>query len=74
MSSLAIEFATRMLKRVVGSEGETTPKSDGKWSKWSSLNEEAQKDWTIISVDSLDRASNDPPVLEGAPNVSGAPL
>ena len=30
MSSLIAGFAARMHKRAVGSEGETTPKSDGK--------------------------------------------
>ena len=42
--------------------------------KWSSPNEKAQKDSTIISVDAPDRASNDHPILEGAPNEAGAPL
>ena len=44
MSSLVVGFAAQMLKRVAGSEGETVPRSDGKRSKWSSLDEEAQKD------------------------------
>ena len=74
MSSLAAGFATRMRKQAEGSEGETTLKSYGKWSKQSSLGEKAQKDWAIILVDSLNRASNDQPVLEGAPNEAGAPL
>ena len=55
-------------------QGETTPRSDGKRSKWSSPDEEAQKNWAVISVDSLDRASNDQSVLEGAPNEACAPL
>ena len=62
------------IKQVVGSEGETTPRSDGKRSKQSSLNEEAQKDWPIISIDSPDQAFNDQSFLEGAPNEAGAPL
>ena len=44
MSSLAIGFVARIRKRAVGLEGETTPRSDGKWSKRSSSEEEAQKD------------------------------
>ena len=59
MSSLAARFATWMHKRVTGSEGETTLSSDGKRLKRYSLDEEAHKDWAIISVDSPDRASND---------------
>ena len=74
MSSLVARFTARMRKRVAGSKGETTPRFDGKRSKRSSPDEEAQKEWTIISVDSLDRASNDQPVLEGAPNEVDAPL
>ena len=62
------------IKQVVGSKGETTPRSDGKRSKESSPNEEAQKDWPIISMDSPDQASNDQSVLEGPPNEAGAPL
>ena len=74
MSSLAAWFASLMRKWAVGLEGETTPRFDGKRSKRSSPDEEAQKDWAIISVDSLDRASNDQRVLEGSPNEAGAPL
>ena len=54
MSSLAARFTVRMCKRVVGSEGETTPRSGRKRSRRSFLDEEAMKDWAIISVDSLD--------------------
>ena len=67
-------FFVQMRKRTVSSEGETTPRSDGKRLKRSSLDEEAHKDWAIILVDSLDRASNDQPVLEGAPNEADASL
>ena len=74
MSNLAVRFATLMRKRASGLEGETTPSYDGKRMKWSSLEEEARKDWTVISVDSLDRASNDKPVLNGTLNEAGAPL
>ena len=41
MSSLAIGFAVRMRKQVIGSEGETTPRSHGKRSRQSSPDEEA---------------------------------
>ena len=44
MSSLTIGFSAQMCKRAVGSEGETTPKSDGKRSKRSSPDEVAQMD------------------------------
>ena len=74
MPSLATRFATLMRKRAAGPKGETTPSFDGKRMKWSSLDEEARKDWAVISVDSPDRASNDQPVLEGTPNEAGAPL
>ena len=74
MSNLAVRFATLMRKRSSGPEGETTPNYDGKRMKWSSLEEEARKDWTVILVDSPDRASNDKLVLEGTPNEVGAPL
>ena len=54
MSSLVVGFAARMRKRAGGSEGETTPRSNEKRSKQSSPDKEAQKDWAIISMDSLD--------------------
>ena len=41
MSSLVVGFATQIRKQTAGSKGETTPKSDGKWLKRSSPNEEA---------------------------------
>ena len=41
MFSLTTRFVAHMSKRAVGSEGETTPRYDGKWSKQSSLDEEA---------------------------------
>ena len=59
MSRLAIGFATRMRKLVVGSEGETIPLSDGKHPNMSSPDEEAQDDWAIITVDLPDRESSD---------------
>ena len=74
MSKLIVGFVIWMLKRATGSGGESTSISDGKRSKRSSRDKEAQKDWAIISVDSPDPAFNDQPVLEGAPNEAGAPL
>ena len=44
MSMLASGFASWMRKRVVDSEDESTPISDGKRPRRSSQNEEAQKD------------------------------
>ena len=74
MSKLVTKFEAQMRKRAVGSKGETTPISDRKCLKLSSLDEETQKDWVVISVDNPDQASNDQPVLEGTPCEAGAPL
>ena len=74
MYGLAIRFVVRMRKRVVGSEGETTPKSGGKRLRRSSPNEGAQKDWAMISVDSPDRTPNNQPALEGTLNEASASL
>ena len=41
ISSLAARFSARMHKRATGSKSETTPRSDGKRLKQSSLNEDA---------------------------------
>ena len=68
MSRLAVGFAARLHKQAASSKGESTLISDGKRSKRSSLDEEAQKDWAIISVDFPDPAFNDQPILEGSPN------
>ena len=74
MFRLVDGFAAQMCKRAVGSEGESTPISDGKRPKQSSPDEEAQKDCTIILVDSPNQASNNQSVLEGTPSEAGAPL
>ena len=68
MSMLAIRFTARMLKRTVDSEDDPASESDGKRPRRSSLDEGGKKEWAIILVDSLDQATNDQPVLEGAPN------
>ena len=74
MSRLVAGFVAQMHKRVAGSEGESTPISDGKHQKRSSLDEEAQKDWAIISVDSPDLAFNDHSVLEGTHSEASTPM
>ena len=63
-----------MRKQVMDSEDESTPIFDGKSPRRSSPDEEAQKDWVIIPVDSPDRATNDQSILEGTPSGVGAPL
>ena len=73
MSMLAAEFAARILKRVADLEDEPTPILDGKRPKWSSPNEEVEKDWAIVLVDSPDRATNDQPILKGTPNEDSVP-
>ena len=70
----ATRFSVRMRERAADSKGETTPKFGGKRLRRSSLDEEAKKDWAIISVDSPYRAPNDHPALEGAPNEVSASL
>ena len=74
ISRLAAGFATWVHKQVACLEGEFAPISDGKRPKRSSPNEEDQKDSIIIPVDSLDQASNDQSILEGAPSEAGAPI
>ena len=44
MFRFAIGFVAQMCKQPAGSDGETTPITDGKCSKLSSPDEEAQKD------------------------------
>ena len=67
MPMLAAGFGARMRKRIADSEDESAPTFDGRRPRRSSPDEEAPKDWAIILVDSLDRATNDQSVLEGAP-------
>ena len=74
MSMLAARFAAHVPKRVADSEDESTPISNGKHSGRSSSDEEAQKDWAIIPVDSPNGATNDQPVLEGTPGGVTTPL
>ena len=69
MSSLALGFIARMLKRVASSQWETTPGFEvpgGKHSKQSGLDGEAQNRTAIIIVDSPKRASNGLLTLKGA--------
>ena len=54
MSKPITGFAAQMRKQATSSEGETTPIFDKKRSKLSSTDEEAQKEWAIILVNSPD--------------------
>ena len=74
MSMLAVGFTIQMQKRTAESKDESAPTSDGKRPRRSSLNEEAQKNWVIIPMDSPDRATNDQLVLERAPSGVDASL
>ena len=73
MSMLAAGFAALMRKWDADLEDEPTLIPDGKRPKRSSPDEEVEKDWAIIPMDSPDRASNDQSVLEGAPSKDSAP-
>ena len=71
MSSLAIGFAARMLKRAASydcSRGNYPDfkVSSGKRPKWSGLNEEVLKSLVVITSDSPKRASGAIPTLERA--------
>ena len=69
MSSLSARFATRMCKRVASAQGKTTPGSEvsgGKSPKRSFQDKEAHRSPTIVTVDSLKRAPDALPTLEGA--------
>ena len=69
MSSLAARFVTQMPKWVASAQGETTLDSivpGGKRPKWSGPDEEAQKSPVVITMDSLERASDALSALEGA--------
>ena len=68
MSSLATGFVGQMRKRVASAQGETTlgsKVSDGKRPKRSGPDEEAQKSLAVIIVDSIERAPNALPALDG---------
>ena len=71
---LATEFVARMRKRTIDSEDEPAPTYDRKSLRRSSSDEKVQKDWSIINMDSLDRATNDQSVSKGAPNEVNASL
>ena len=69
LSILAAGFAVRMHKRATSSQGETIlgyEEPDGKHPKGFGLDEEAQNNSTVITVDSLEQASNALQALEGA--------
>ena len=70
MSGLVSGFAARMSKRAASAQGEIAPSFEAlgrKHPKLSGPDEEAQKSSTIINVDSLDRAFDAQPTLEGSP-------
>ena len=69
MSSLIARFVARMRKRAASAQGETVPCFEvygGKRPKWFGLDEEAQKSLTVITMDSLEQASNALPSLDCA--------
>ena len=74
MYILVVGFIARMRKRAAGSKGEAASNPGGKRPRRSSPDEEAQKDWAIILVDSPVKSPSDQPTLEGAPNEAGATL
>ena len=72
MSSLVVGFFVGMRKRAASAQGKTTPGlkvSSDKPSKWSGLDEEAQKSSIVIIMDSPERASDALPALEGPPRM-----
>ena len=67
--SLSAGFSTRMHKRASSTQEETILDSevpDGKCPKWSSLNDKVQRGLTVVTLDSLEQASNALPSLEGS--------
>ena len=69
MSSLTVGFVEQMHKQAASAQGETTPGSKvfgEKRSRWSGLDEEAQKSLTVITMHSPEQASDALPTLEGA--------
>ena len=54
MYMLTTGFVAQMQKRITDSEDESAPTYDGNRLRRYSPDEEAQKDWAIILVDSLD--------------------
>ena len=68
MSNLTAELVAWMCKRATSTQGETTPGSKvpgGKRLKRFGLDEEVQKSPAVITVDSLERAPDALPTLEG---------
>ena len=63
MFSLAAGFTERMRKRYASLEGKATSSFREKRPRRSPSNEEAQKDWAIVLVESPDLASNDQPAM-----------
>ena len=70
MSNLVSSFSRRMGKRAASAQGYISPSFEvagGKHPKLFDPNEEAQKNQTVINVDSLDRAFDAKLAWEGAP-------
>ena len=59
MLNLVVGFALSRRKRSVTLEGEDTSSFEGKRPRQSPLCAEAQKEWAIVLVESLDQASDD---------------
>ena len=74
MFSLAAKFAARMRKQSMTLEGEATSSFGEKRTKRSPSDEGAQKDWAIVSVESLDLASNHQLALGVCLNEANTPL
>ena len=63
MFSLATGFAARMRKWLAPLEGEATSSSREKRPRRSPSDYGAQKDWTVVFVESRDQTSNDQSTL-----------
>ena len=69
MSSLADGFSARMHKRVASVQGESTPGSEvpgGKRPKQSGLGDAVQRSPMVVTLDSLEQASDALPTLVGS--------
>ena len=73
MFSLVVEFVVRMRKWPATPKGEATSSSREKRPRRSPSDEGAQNDWIIVSLESLDLASNDQPALGVCLNEANTP-
>ena len=74
MFSLATRFSTQRRRRPATLEGVATSSFRKKRPRRSPSDEEAQKVWAIVLVESPDLASNDQPTLEVCLNEANMPL